>query len=84
MDAVTDINAIQKTHTHIWPTISGQITVSGIYSVSIVCLPCTLVLYSHYTSIHMKCTAIGSKTNTPVTQQILLFWKQQNIYILFF
>jgi len=55
---------LHKRHTHIWLTKSGQITVSGIYSVSTVCLTCMLVPYSHYTSIHMKCAAIGaSKTN---------------------
>lgn len=55
---------LHKRHTHIWLTKSGQITVFGIYSVSTVCLPCMLVPYSQYTSIHMKCAAIGaSKTN---------------------
>jgi hypothetical protein len=55
---------LHKRHTNIWLTKSGQITVSGIYSVSTVCLPSIVAPYSHYTSIHMKCAIIGaSKTN---------------------
>jgi hypothetical protein len=77
---------LYKRHTHRWPTKSGQTTVSGIYTVSTVCLSCMLISYSHYTSsVHMKCATIGaSKTNYVSNTTNFNILNEQNIYILFF